>query len=306
MFGCWTKAGRGKFALNSNHLFVDYGWRVPPAPNSTRRFPPLEMRVWWVWWGMRLPQLSALLLAPLVISGLSCQSEENPKFRISVHSQSSEDESPRSIMPDFIGNPPRRVILKRSPEFTQKNIAAFHAFPADNGNGNGVALQLDFSGTQALELATRMSRGQILRTLVNGRPAAYVVIDKPISDGIFVIWEGVPDEVVRQMAKTLPSIRGLESSSRALEMTPSTRAEKKASMKSFRKSRDREQSEDEGFDSPWEGGAPLRGAAAPAPPEPMSPPAMTERERAAAIQPPLLDMPDTMPRIDPLAPLPEP
>jgi hypothetical protein len=175
-------------------------------------------------------------------------------------------------MPDLIGNPPRKIILARSPEFTQNNIAAYHAFPADNGNGNGVALKLDFKGTQALELVTRMRQGEILRTLLNGRGVDYVVIDRPITDGIFTVWEGVTDEVIAEMGKKYPPISGLRSSSDNLEMTPTTKTEKKKSLRFFKKSEREAKSESK----------------------------ETPKEEAAAIQ-----SPDPVaPSIDPLPPLP--
>ena len=175
------------------------------------------------------------LLALLALFFASCESGK-PKFTLSVHSEGSDMDSPRSIMPDVVGNPPRRVILKRSPEFTHKNIAAYQAFPSDTGNGSGVALRLDFKGAQALELVTRMRNGEILRTLLNGRPVDYVTIDRPVTDGIFIIWEGVPDDVVAEMAKLYPTISGLQSASPNLDMTPSTKSEKKRSFRLFKKS----------------------------------------------------------------------
>ena len=215
--------------------------------------------------------LRSSLLALFALGLASCQSGQ-PKFTLSVHSEGSDMESPRSIMPDVVGNPPRKVILKRSPEFTHKNIAAYHTFPSDTGNGNGVALRLDFKGAQALELVTRMRNGEILRTLLNGRPVDYVTIDRPITDGIFIIWEGVPDEVVAEMAKLYPTISGLQSASPNLEMTPSTKAEKKRSLRLFKKAqREGAPSEDTapsasdaaaiqapaGFDAPIDPNAPL-------------------------------------------------
>lgn len=191
-------------------------------------------------WVMNHPRLCLLALVTLMVC--SCQSGK-PKFTISVHSEGSEMESPRSIMPDVIGNPPRKIILKRAPEFSQNHIAAFHAFPADNGNGYGVALKLDFKGTQALELVTRMRQGEILRSLVNGKPVDYVIIDRPIADGIFTIWEGVPEEVIKEMGKKYPPISGLKSAAPNMDMTPSTKTEKKKSFKLFKKSRGDEQPE---------------------------------------------------------------
>lgn len=213
--------------------------------------------------------LHLLSLATLTLC--SCQTDK-PTFTLSVHSESSEMESPRSIMPDLIGNPPRKVILARSPEFSHSNIAAYHAFPAENGNGNGVALRLDFKGTQALELATRMHQGQILRSIVNGRGVDYVVIDRPITDGIFTIWEGVSDEVIAEMTKNYPTITGMKSASSTLDMTPSTKDEKKKSFRLFKKNERESASESRN----------------------------TRKEEAAAIQ-----TPDSANTIDPLPPLPE-
>jgi len=210
---------------------------------------------------------------------------------ISVHAQGSDMESPRSNIPDLIGNPPRKIILKRSPEFTHQNIAAFHSFPAESGNGNGVTLKLDFSGSQALELVTRLRSGEILRSVVNGKGVDYVLIDRPIADGIFTIWEGVPDEVITQMSKKYPPIKGLRSASNQFDMTPTTKSEKKKSMKLFRRTKD-DPSTPEVDDSPYDGPA-------------QNTPPLLDRSAAATIQVP--DSPsreDTLPAIDPLAPLP--
>lgn len=182
-----------------------------------------------------MSRLLPLLFPLITLVFTSCQSNK-PTFTLSVHSESSEMESPRSIMPDLVGNPPRKVILARSPEFSHSNIAAYHSFPADNGNGNGVSLKLDFKGTQALELVTRMRNGEILRSIVNGRGVDYVVIDRPISDGIFTIWEGIPDEVVAEMAKNYPTITGMKSASANFDMTPSTKDEKKKAFRLFKQS----------------------------------------------------------------------
>jgi len=218
----------------------------------------------------RIPLFTLALFA---LASSSCESGKKDKFTLSVHAESSEMESPRSIMPDLVGNPPRKVILSRSPEFSQNNIAAYHAFPADNGNGNGVALKLDFKGTQALELVTRMRQGELLRTLLNGRGVDYVVIDRPITDGIFTIWEGVTDEVVEEMRKKYPPISGLRSSSDNLDMTPTTKTEKKKSFLFFKESERESKTESK----------------------------KSKKEEAAAIQAPAFEAPT----IDPLPPLPE-
>jgi hypothetical protein len=229
-------------------------------------------------------------LTILCIGFSSCATDKE-KFMISVHAQGSDMESPRSNIPDLIGTPPRKIILKRSPEFTHKNIAAFHSFPADNGDGNGITMRLDFSGSQALELVTRLRSGEILRSVVNGRGVDYVLIDRPIADGLFTIWQGVPDEVVTEMAKKYPPIKGLRSASSQFDMTPSTKAEKKKSMKLFRREKEATDPPDLD-DSPYDGPRP-------------NTPQLLNRTSSATIQAPAPPpAADTLPAIDPITPLP--
>jgi hypothetical protein len=115
-----------------------------------------------------------------------------------------------------------------------------------------------------------MRQGEILRSIVNGRGVDYVVIDRPITDGIFTIWEGVGDEVVAEMAKKYPTITGMKSASVNFDMTPSTKDEKKKAFRLFKQS-EREATTEK---------------------------TKTKKEEAAAIQSPNAT-------IDPLSPLPE-
>ncbi|MCB1227077.1 MAG: hypothetical protein KDK99_14765 [Verrucomicrobiales bacterium] len=215
-------------------------------------------------------RLCTLPLISLLLVGCNAFPKQD-KFQLSVHAEGSEMESPRSIMPDFIGDPPRQVILMRAPEFSQKNIAAVQPFPADNGNAWGVGLKLDFKGTQALDLVTRMRHGEYLRTLVNGRGADWVRIDRPISDGIFIVWEGVPEKVIAEMKKRYPPINNLGSSATNQDMTPTTWTEKRKAFGLFRKEEKAKEREARSA---------VREPAAEASPPP------NEREAAAAIQPP--------------------
>lgn len=153
-----------------------------------------------------------------------------PKFTISIHAQGTDMDSPRSIFRYNIPGKAHPVVFKRVPEITNSNIAAFHAFPARNGNGQGVALRLDFRGTGALELVTRTRGGEILLTMINGTPVDYLVIDRAVGDGIVTIWEGVPNEVVAELQKKYPPISELRSMSSGQEMLPTTKSEKKRAL----------------------------------------------------------------------------
>lgn len=143
---------------------------------------------------------------------------------ITVFSQGNEMDSPKTIFKRSIAG--RELVFKVIPEFTDKTVVAFHPFDAEDGT-HGVSLKLDFKGSNSLELVTRMKQGEILLSMVNGTVVDYVTIDRVVSDGIFTIWRGLPDELIAAMEKQYPRIHEVTSSSEMLDMTPSTAKEKK-------------------------------------------------------------------------------
>ena len=180
-------------------------------------------------------RILSCLFALCMAAGLSsCGQFESlnkkPKFLVSVHAQGAGTESPRSIFRYPLPGHDGETFFRRVPEITQENVAAFQSFPASNGNGFGVTLRLDFRGTNSLDLLTRTHTGEVILAVVNGKPADYLTIDRPVSDGVLTIWEGVPEDVVKLMAAKWPPINKLKSVSTGQEMVPSTRAEKRRSL----------------------------------------------------------------------------
>lgn len=176
-----------------------------------------------------------LVLAPLLI-GMSKKQE----YSITFHSQASDMELPKTTFPfQLEGRPVKMQIV---PEFSQQNIAAFHPFPSENGNGNGIAIQLDFRGKAALEMVTRTKRGEFLLAMVNGQPVDYLSIDQPVLDGIITIWSGVPDTVIAAMDKKFPRIRtgAAPSMTDRMEMLPTTKKEKKRALQDSKRKPEKE------------------------------------------------------------------
>ncbi|HRJ10880.1 MAG TPA: hypothetical protein PK490_20655 [Prosthecobacter sp.] len=172
-----------------------------------------------------MPRL--LIPAAAALLGLcSCQSLKKDQVVITVHAQGTDMDSKKTVFTRPIGG--RTVIFKIIPEFSTQSMAAFHPFPADNGT-QGVAMKLDFKGTNSLELVTRLRHGEMLMTMVNGQVVDHVIIDRPITDGIFTIWQGFSDEQIAALDEEYPRIKDLKSSSTFIEMTPSTATEKKQS-----------------------------------------------------------------------------
>jgi hypothetical protein len=172
----------------------------------------------------------------------ACDSlKRDPKVSITVFSQGSEMESPKSIFRRPIEG--ENMVFKVIPEFTTQSIVAYHPFPAKDGT-NGVAVKLDFKGTNALELVTRMRQGEVLLTMVNGVVVDYVRINQVIPDGIFTIWRGLPDELIASMEKKYPRINESKSSAESFEMTPSTKNEIQDNYREAKKARDKKLKEE--------------------------------------------------------------
>lgn len=162
----------------------------------------------------------------LPLTGLlaSCDVLRENKLLITAHVQTDAIEHPSEIMRLPIGG--REIAFRKIPEFSQRSISGFEPFPAEDGQGYGVLLQLDTKGRNSLELASRMSHGMAMLTMVNALPIDMVELDQPITDGRFTIWRGLSKETIDEMDKFYPRIKYMKSSSRWMDMLPSTDKEK--------------------------------------------------------------------------------
>lgn len=154
----------------------------------------------------------------------SCDNFRENKLLITTHIQSEAIEHPSEIMTLPIDG--QSMTFRKIPEFSQRSISAFESFPAEDGQGYGVLLQLDTKGRNALDLASRTNNGMVFLTMVNALPVDMVEIDKPITDGRFTIWRGLSKETIDEMDKFYPRIKYMKSSSRFMDMLPSTDREK--------------------------------------------------------------------------------
>jgi hypothetical protein len=174
--------------------------------------------------------LRTLFGTTVMVVCVSCASWDDfgkPKYKISVHVQGDQNDMPRDIIKFPING--RELAFKRVPEFTQSDISAFEPFDSPDGAnaGQGVVLQLDFHGKNALQTLTNTHQGEYVLSVVNGVPVDLVQTDKPIGDGRFTIWRGLSPETIQQMEKKLPRIRKMRSASQMMDMQASTDSEKK-------------------------------------------------------------------------------
>jgi len=195
-----------------------------PSPSCLSDLMPPSLR------GILLRLGLALLAAT---SFVSCDTLAKSPV-ITFHSQASPDDPRKTMFPFQLEGKP--LLFKLVPEISQANVTAFHPFPAETGKGNGMALRLDFRGAGALEMVTRSKQGEYLLAMVNGIPVDYVVIDKPVHDGLITIWQGVPDDVIKVMDQKYTRLRNGQgpTMSADMDMAPSTKAEKRHALNTAR------------------------------------------------------------------------
>lgn len=179
---------------------------------------------------MCMKHLPCAILPTLLAGWLaSCDTLKSEKLFITSHIQSVDVEHPREVMTVPISG--QNMTFKKIPEFSQRSIAAFEPFEAEDGQGYGVLLQLDAKGKNYLESASRLNQGMIMLTMAGSKhgqivPVDMVELDRPITDGRFTIWRGLSKETIDLMDKKYPRIKRMKSSSRWMDMLPSTDKEK--------------------------------------------------------------------------------
>ena len=96
--------------------------------------------------------------------------------------------------------------FRKVPEVSSKDIVAFSPFPADDKRTYGLVFKLNTQAARRLQAATTMNHGKLLLSLVNGQALGVVRIDKPVKDGIPVIWSGVKLEEIKLYDQVAPRI----------------------------------------------------------------------------------------------------
>ena len=176
-----------------------------------------------------LPLMIALA-SPALLLGMS----KKPGCVITFHTLAAPNDPPKTMFPFDLNG--KRIYFKIVPEFSQENISAYKAFPAENGNGKGMAIQLDFRGKAALELITREHKDEYLLAMINAKPVDFVVMDEPVMDGMVTIWQGVTDDTIKEIAKKHPVIRsGAPTMSKDMDMLPTTKKEKEKFLEAQKK-----------------------------------------------------------------------
>lgn len=97
---------------------------------------------------------------------------------------------------------------RKVPEFSDDEIAWFYPFSAQDGGSFGVVFKLDEDGTRHLENVSAENPGRYFLTMIHPGHSSAVIIDKVISDGIVVVWDGLTPEHIDVFRKKMDEWEG--------------------------------------------------------------------------------------------------
>jgi hypothetical protein len=147
-----------------------------------------------------LTALTVLAMTP----ELSAGGKKSNKASVTFHLETEGTDNPKMIFPQMTNGQTR--YFRRSPEITLLDMVSFSPFPADNGEGLGLIFKLKPNAANRLAAITSANLGRWFISQVNGRGVDAVMIDKPVTDGVIVIWKGASEADVAILDKKLPRI----------------------------------------------------------------------------------------------------
>ena len=142
--------------------------------------------------------LSLSLTAPIFAFG-----KKPPKNRLTFHLQGHSTDNPKMIFPLPMGG--KRLFFKKSPLTFTKDIQAFLPFFAEDGTV-GATFQFSREATRRIAALTTQNSKKWLVAMLNGRPVDAVFIEKPVTDGKLVIWQGMKQAEVVSFDYVIPHI----------------------------------------------------------------------------------------------------
>lgn len=150
--------------------------------------------------------LSSLLLCVSLILVLPTHAggKKSPPASITFHLEGSAAEAPQFAR--GFNTLAGKKYFRKVPEVSTKNVKAFSPFPADDERTYGIVFELDDQGSKRLNEVTTMHQGKLLISLVNGQPLGVVRIDKPVNDGMVVIWSGITQQEIKLYDQIAPRI----------------------------------------------------------------------------------------------------
>lgn len=152
---------------------------------------------------LRLTALSLLLFFS-VIPGAFASGKKAAKSSVTVHLQTEGSDNPKMIFEQLTNG--QKKFFRRLPEIGNRDILSYSPFPSEVGDGYGIVLKLKPTAANRFGAITAANQGRWMVAQVNGRVVDGVMIDKQITDGVFIVWKGLSIADINLLDADLPRI----------------------------------------------------------------------------------------------------
>lgn len=153
-----------------------------------------------------------LLIFLLLAGTLSVCLAAGKKYKlylVTFHLEGEETDNPKFITPVKLGKEHRQYYFNKLPTFTDHDIRWFYPFTSTDGVSYGAAFKLKDHAATELRAITLTNQGKLLGLRCSDAPLQAVLIDRPIEDGVIVIWSGLQQRHLQEFRKRFPHVDDL-------------------------------------------------------------------------------------------------
>lgn len=151
-------------------------------------------------------RISIILVLTATIMWSSAGGKKTQGLVVTFHVEAEQNENPKFVTPVKLGTEHRQYFFSKIPTFSDKDIAWFYPFTAADGVSYGVAFRLKEHSANELKGVTLTNQGKLLGLRCSDAPIQAVLIDRPINDGIIVVWDGLQQRHLQEFRKKFPHV----------------------------------------------------------------------------------------------------
>lgn len=151
-------------------------------------------------------RLIILLTLFATVMWCSAGGKQYKLYLVTFHLEGEETDNPKMITPVKLGQEHRQYFFSKIPSFTDKDIAWFYPFSAADGVSFGAAFKMKEHSAVELKAITLTNQGKLLGLRCSDAPLQAVLIDRPIEDGVVVIWSGLQQRHLQEFRKRFPHV----------------------------------------------------------------------------------------------------
>jgi len=127
-------------------------------------------------------------------------------YLVTFHLEGEQTDNPKMITPVKLGSEHRQYYFSKIPTFTDHDIEWFYPFNSRDGKSFGTAFKLKDHAATELKGVCLTNQGKLLGARISDAQIQAVVIDRPIDDGVIVVWQGLSQDHLKQFRKRFPHV----------------------------------------------------------------------------------------------------